>query len=124
MEAAGGRPGTFVELGAYDGITGSQSYLLEHCYGWHGVLIEASPRNYARLVNTSRSRQTAKVHSAVCNDSGVVEITGRKPYSASSAVRNVSNSPKVSVVLPRGSQLCAYSKSTAGGSAPARTSTD
>ena len=75
MEAAGGRPGTFVELGAYDGITGSQSYLLEHCYGWHGVLIEASPRNYARLVNTSRSRQTAKVHSAVCNDSGVVEIT-------------------------------------------------
>ena len=28
--------GTFVELGAYNGVTNSNTYLLEMCFGWHG----------------------------------------------------------------------------------------
>ena len=32
-----------------DGLTFSNSYFFEHCLGWQGVLIEASPSNYASL---------------------------------------------------------------------------
>lgn len=66
--------GTFVEIGAFDGISGSQTYLLERCFNWRGVLIEASPRNFAMLANTSRSSASVKVHSAVCDGEGEVEM--------------------------------------------------
>ena len=62
--------GTFVELGAFDGISGSQTYLLERCFGWRGLLIEASPINFAQLEVTPRAPQTRKVHSAVCATRG------------------------------------------------------
>ena len=41
--AAGGQPGTFVELGANDGKSGSMTYVLENCFNWRGVLIEGNP---------------------------------------------------------------------------------
>ena len=64
--AAANRTGrsTFVELGAYDGITGSQTLLLERCHGWSGLLIEGQPQNFALLERSNRAAQ--KVHSAVC----------------------------------------------------------
>ena len=34
LAASGGRPGTFVELGAFDGLTSSNSIMLERCHGW------------------------------------------------------------------------------------------
>ena len=72
--------GTFVELGAFDGREGSQSWLLEKCFGWKGVLIEASPQNFALLNQTERNPHTRKVHSAVCdadNDKpGEVNVLG------------------------------------------------
>ena len=67
---------TFTELGAYDGISGSQSYLLEKCFGWTGVLIEASPQNFDKLNQTQRSRRTHKEHSAVCNGTGTLDVMG------------------------------------------------
>ncbi len=76
LEAAGSKPGTFTEIGAYDGHNGSQTWLLERCFGWSGVLIEASPQNFAKLNVTHRSRHTAKVHSAVCNGTGEVAVKG------------------------------------------------
>jgi FkbM family methyltransferase len=39
----GKRDGYFVEVGALDGVTYSNTYLLEMAYGWRGVLIEADP---------------------------------------------------------------------------------
>ena len=71
LEAAAHKPGSFTELGAFDGITGSQTWLLEKCFGWGGVLIEASPRNYDLLNQTHRSRRSPKVHAAVCNGPGI-----------------------------------------------------
>jgi len=39
-------PGVFVEAGANDGYTQSNTYWLERCRGWRGVLIEAIPELY------------------------------------------------------------------------------
>ena len=59
------RPGRFVELGAYNGIKGSNTLVLEACYGWTGLLIEANPRNFESVKNSGRNG-TIKRHSAVC----------------------------------------------------------
>lgn len=59
-------PGTFVELGAFDGHTFSNTRLLSKCFGWKGLLIEANIDNYATLVwELDRPNITVK-HSAVC----------------------------------------------------------
>ena len=42
------RPGTFVEIGAFDGVNLSNTYMLERCYDWRGLLIEANPENFRR----------------------------------------------------------------------------
>ncbi len=48
------RRGFFVELGAGNGRTHSNTYLLERDYDWHGVLIEANPK-YASDICTNRT---------------------------------------------------------------------
>lgn len=47
--------GTFVDVGAYDGITGSNSFFLERHRGWTGVLVEpvAEHRERAQALRTS-----------------------------------------------------------------------
>ena len=62
------RQGRFVELGAYNGVELSNSLMLERCFNFTGVLIEANPANYAKLARSGRSART--VHSAVCPGSG------------------------------------------------------
>ena len=42
----GKRDGVFVEIGGYDGITGSNCLFFEMIRGWSGVLIEPSPTFY------------------------------------------------------------------------------
>jgi FkbM family methyltransferase len=39
----GPHPGTFIEAGAYDGLTQSNTALLEFSYGWRGLLVEPVP---------------------------------------------------------------------------------
>ena len=67
---------SFTEIGAFDGFTESQTWLLDKCFGWHGVLIEASPQNFAQLNATHRSKHSVKVHSAACNGTGSVTVLG------------------------------------------------
>lgn len=55
---------SFVELGAFNGITFSNTLMLERCFGWHGLLIEANPRNFKALQRSGRA--STMVHSAVC----------------------------------------------------------
>ena len=47
---------TFVELGALDGWHGSNTLMLERCFGWTGLLIEASPHNFRNLQRSGRRR--------------------------------------------------------------------
>ena len=46
--------GFFVEAGAYDGYTLSNSLFFEVYRGWKGLLVEAHPDNYETLLSTNR----------------------------------------------------------------------
>jgi len=52
----------FVDVGAYDGITWSNSLPLEENYEWKGICIEANPLAYQKLFKT---RQNKKFNIAV-----------------------------------------------------------
>jgi FkbM family methyltransferase len=41
--------GVYFEIGALDGERYSNTYVLEKCLGWRGLLIEAQPENFAQL---------------------------------------------------------------------------
>ncbi len=41
----------FIEIGAYDGITGSNTYLLEKDFNWNGLLVEPSRKQFNNLKN-------------------------------------------------------------------------
>ena len=45
--------GSFVEIGANDGLSGSQTLVLERCLGWDGLLIEANPTTFATLLSSA-----------------------------------------------------------------------
>ena len=50
LKYLGNSTGTFLDIGAFDGITFSNTYeLVKH--GWKGVMVEASPRTFVKLQN-------------------------------------------------------------------------
>ncbi len=67
----GQREGFFVDVGAYDGVTFSNTCLLEKEYGWKGLCVEASPSSFDRL-KTNRSCIT--VQSLVDSEKGSVDF--------------------------------------------------
>jgi FkbM family methyltransferase len=68
--------GVYFEIGAFDGTTYSNTYSLEKCLGWRGLLVEGSPTKAAQIPR-HRSRATnAIMNKAVCkHDGGTVEFT-------------------------------------------------
>src|SRR3954452_5124823 len=80
----GRHPGFFIEAGAHDGLTQSNTALLEFCFGWKGLLVEPIPELGARgreIRPGSRVEQAALVppqHSGArigmtyCNRSSIV----------------------------------------------------
>lgn len=57
------RRGTFVELGAFDGLNQSNTAWLEANRGWRGILVEAIPEAYEQCV---RNRPLATVVNCAC----------------------------------------------------------
>ena len=49
----GKRDGYYVEAGAFDGLTHSNTLTLERCFGWSGLLIEGNPE-FATLAKRNR----------------------------------------------------------------------
>ena len=64
----GKRNGVFVEIGALNGFTFSNTLQLNCCLGWTGLLIEGSTNNYKGLVANMHMRPGATaIHAAVCS---------------------------------------------------------
>lgn len=69
----GGREGgTFVDIGAHDGINLSNSYYLEAVRRWGGLCVEPNPKVFARL---AENRKCKIEQAAVGSFSGEVEFT-------------------------------------------------
>lgn len=66
-ELDGKRDGYFVEFGATNGITMSNSHVLEHHYGWRGIVAEPNPDYHERL---GRERSCAISHKCVYSRTG------------------------------------------------------
>jgi len=69
--------GTYVELGALDGVTYSNTYLFNKALGWKGVLIELSPKNFASL-KKNRPDELALINGAVCSQEGTVHYVDQQ----------------------------------------------
>ena len=63
--------GTFVDIGGYDGVTGSNTVFFEKWRGWSGVLIEPVAANLARA---------EKVRSCPCLGVAVAAEAGTAPF--------------------------------------------
>jgi hypothetical protein len=59
--------GTYIEMGALDGITYSNSFYFNGALDWKGVLIEANPNNYKKLVLNRQFELVTPIHAAVCD---------------------------------------------------------
>lgn len=68
--------GTFLEIGAWDGVRKSTSLVLERYYGWRGILVEANPINF-RKVESNRPN-TVNVFAVVCPHGQMVSFRGRE----------------------------------------------
>ena len=58
--------GTFIEMGALDGILFSNTLAFERCQKWTGLLLEGNPQNYKSLVKNRPNGIVVKTHAAVC----------------------------------------------------------
>lgn len=105
------RDGTFFEAGAHDGYTQSNTYYLERCRGWTGVLVEPVPELRAKcerrranakvfgcaLVGEGHAEEDVSIHfgdlmSSVRDRShaeGGLTVTGRAAYSVTVSARTL-----------------------------------
>lgn len=67
----GTRKGTFLDIGANDGITLSNTFLLANT-GWNGALVEASPLAFERLQQTYHGMPHDLIHTAVGSHNGKI----------------------------------------------------
>ncbi|KAI8462754.1 MAG: hypothetical protein J3K34DRAFT_446772 [Monoraphidium minutum] len=68
--------GTYLELGALDGVKFSNTYMYAHGLNWSGVLIEANPKSFQKLeVNRPKD---IKFHAAVCRKTSVVHYANSR----------------------------------------------
>lgn len=73
--------GTFIELGALDGVLYSNTKFYEETLGWRGILIEPVPRLFEMLLH---NRPNCELHRlAICSQQGEVEFVGEDAYAGS-----------------------------------------
>lgn len=67
--------GVYLEMGAYDGVSGSNTLFFDEALGWSGVLIESSPSLFERV--RTRRPHAIKIRMAACQDPvGQIEFLG------------------------------------------------
>jgi len=57
--------GTYIEMGALDGVRSSNTFVFNKVFDWRGVLVELSPTTYKKLIK-NRPNEIATVNAAVC----------------------------------------------------------
>lgn len=90
--ATGGkRDGVFVEFGAADGVTHSNTHMLEEAYGWTGVLIEPLPWTFKELKRRRPHAMTleAAVDPTYSADPKPVQIVSAGQYSSIETYRTL-----------------------------------
>ncbi|WP_298369113.1 FkbM family methyltransferase [Azospirillum sp.] len=63
--------GVFLDIGAYDGVTWSNTLFFERERGWTGLCVEASPTRFAEL---ARNRPGPNLNVALANREGMAEF--------------------------------------------------
>jgi FkbM family methyltransferase len=72
IEALGGlRGGFFLDSGASDGVSGSNTLLLETSFDWRGICVEPNDQLFARLLG---ARQNTCVHCCLYDRAGEVQF--------------------------------------------------
>ncbi|MGE0669671.1 MAG: FkbM family methyltransferase [Parachlamydiales bacterium] len=69
--------GVFVDIGAYDGVTYSNSYFFEKDLGWKGICIEPNPAAFEKLI---QARKSVCYQTCISDKKAVakfVKLTGR-----------------------------------------------
>lgn len=64
--------GFFIEIGAYDGVTFSNTYFFEKSRNWNGICIEPIPSVFEKL---SKNRACECINGAISLHEGFVELT-------------------------------------------------
>ena len=72
------KEGVFVEIGAYDGITFSNTYFFEKKLGWKGLCIEPNPQAFNRLKDV---REATCVQGCISDKPGMVKFLQIAGYS-------------------------------------------
>lgn len=65
---------TFLEVGAYDGITESNTWFFENCLNWNGILIEAQPKAF-KEISRNRPLTLFKKNYGVCSKTKKINIS-------------------------------------------------
>ena len=68
--------GVYLELGALDGVTYSNTKFFQETLGWGGVLIEASTPSFNGLSTNRASPKNTLFHNAVCGEPHMVTFSG------------------------------------------------
>lgn len=86
------RNGFFVDIGAGDGIQGSNSYLLEKEFGWNGICVDANPneRIFPKLL---LNRKCICVNKAVFSSCGKQKFVARGRRWETSGIYNEKSAP-------------------------------
>jgi len=74
----GMRQGTFIDIGAHDGITYSNSFFFETVRGWRGVAIEPNPDAFAKA---AANRNCTVLNCCVSNETGTAPFLKISGYS-------------------------------------------
>ena len=73
-----GRKGVYLELGANDGVTSSNTLYIERCLRWRGVLVEGNEILFSRLEQQRSNRSNVLVHAAAssnCSADGTISFS-------------------------------------------------
>lgn len=79
------KKGFFVEIGAQDGISGSNTYMLETEFDWNGIVVEPS-RTYETILLENRKCQIE--NSAIWSETGITFLFADLGHSGLSSLKN------------------------------------